>query len=200
MLPVLAQYANEVIGVEPYEPAVRTARSRHLGHEIHLREGTDFLRDHPGEFELIASFDVLEHVEYDEDIVAAIYAALAPGGHLVLTVPASRMLWSSFDVFDHHYRRYSKSELTDILKRSGFAIQKATYFYMSLFPAVFAVRKIRTLARRPPIAQNRDVMILPPRWVNWFIKKVLALEVYLIRFADLPFGSSLFCVARKDNA
>jgi 2-polyprenyl-3-methyl-5-hydroxy-6-metoxy-1,4-benzoquinol methylase len=200
MLSILSLFAESVEGVEPYEAAVRTARQRHLAFEVHHQDGIEFLHERLGQFDLIASFDVLEHIEDHEKMIEAMYGALAPGGCLVVTVPAHRMLWSSFDDFDHHYRRYSKAELSGVLGRAGFVVKRATYFYMSLFPAVFAVRKIRTLAGLPPIAQNRDVMVLPPRWVNWFIKKLLALEVLLIRYANLPFGSSLCCVARKEIA
>ena len=44
---------------------------------------------------------------------------LAPGGHLIVTVPALMMLWSEFDVVNRHFRRYRRGEIATLLRGRG---------------------------------------------------------------------------------
>ena len=52
--------------------------------------------------------DVLEHIEDDAGALAAARDALAPGGRLLLTVPAMPCLWSRHDEANCHFRRYTR--------------------------------------------------------------------------------------------
>jgi SAM-dependent methyltransferase len=63
------------------------------------------------EFDLVGAFDVLEHIEEDEVVIAAIFRALHAGGTVAVTVPQHRWLWSSTDETACHVRRYQGSEL-----------------------------------------------------------------------------------------
>lgn len=47
-------------------------------------------------FDLVTCIDILEHIENDEHAIASIYNSLAPGGTLVLHVPAK---YRRFPVF-----------------------------------------------------------------------------------------------------
>jgi len=62
-------------------------------------------------FEVVGMFDVLEHVEDDVATLCVMRALTAPGGHLLVTVPAYKALWSRFDEESHHCRRYELDEL-----------------------------------------------------------------------------------------
>src|SRR5579871_6057617 len=75
-------------------------------------------------FDLICLFDVLEHVEEDEETLAVIKDLLAEGGKIVLTVPALAKLWGPHDERVHHKRRYGQKELNAKLRRAGFRIAK----------------------------------------------------------------------------
>ena len=59
-------------------------------------------------YDLIAAFDVIEHIDDDAAALASIATRLKPGGKLVMTVPAHQWMWSAHDVVNHHKRRYSK--------------------------------------------------------------------------------------------
>jgi len=60
------------------------------------------------EFDVIGSFDVLEHIENDRRAIENIYKAIIPGGGAIITVPQHQWLWSTPDETAHHKRRYSK--------------------------------------------------------------------------------------------
>jgi trans-aconitate methyltransferase len=63
------------------------------------------------EFDTLGIFDVLEHIQDDELVLEQMHKALKPGGILYITVPQHRWLWSLFDDYACHVRRYSNAEL-----------------------------------------------------------------------------------------
>lgn len=79
------------------------------------------VRDAPslGRFDAVVLINVLEHVADDTRAVRALARALAPGGHLVLVVPALRALFSDFDRRIGHYRRYERDELAVLAGAAG---------------------------------------------------------------------------------
>ena len=70
-------------------------------------------------FALIGMFDVLEHIPEELETLVALREALAPGGRLMLTVPAHQYLWSYFDEAAQHCRRYSSQRDSRPLDRGG---------------------------------------------------------------------------------
>lgn len=74
-------------------------------------------------FDLIAMFDVLEHISDDRAVLTAVHGRLARDGVLLLTVPAFQFLFSKHDRLHHHFRRYSKSELKEKVMAAGFKIE-----------------------------------------------------------------------------
>src|SRR5262245_12800338 len=60
------------------------------------------------EFNVIGAFDVLEHIEDDRGVLREMHRALADGGGIVVTVPQHRWLWSGFDEYSGHKRRYTR--------------------------------------------------------------------------------------------
>ena len=57
-------------------------------------------------FDTILCLNVLEHVEDDSDALRRLHAALAPGGRLLLLVPAHQRLYGAIDRAIDHHRRY----------------------------------------------------------------------------------------------
>lgn len=146
-----------------------------------------------GFFDLITALDVIEHVDRDLDSLVTIRSLLAPGGKVVITVPAYRFLWSAFDDLNEHKRRYTRTELERKLKEAGFEIEKLTYYNTLLFPLVFAVRMLGKLLKR----DGASDVEMPSRPVNSILETVFGVEKYLLRFLSFPFGVSVLAVARK---
>lgn len=55
-------------------------------------------------YDLVAAFDVVEHVEDDLGAFDRLFRHTRPGGFFVSTVPAYAWMWSSHDVALHHKR------------------------------------------------------------------------------------------------
>src|SRR5205823_4607857 len=74
----------------------------------------------PHRFDTVVCANVLEHVADDAASLRAMRALLAPGGRVVLIVPALRALYGTIDVAIGHHRRYSRAE-TDVKLRAAAA-------------------------------------------------------------------------------
>lgn len=61
-----------------------------------------------GLFDTIILVHVLEHVEHDKSALSHLYSLLAPGGKVLIEVPAMPSLYSEHDKSLGHYRRYNK--------------------------------------------------------------------------------------------
>lgn len=72
-------------------------------------------------FDAVFAFEVLEHIEDDVAALCHLCGLLAPGGVLVLSVPAHMDGWSPTDDANGHVRRYERAEITDKLAKAGFA-------------------------------------------------------------------------------
>lgn len=87
----------------------------------------------PKRYDLIFLFDVIEHVEDDKVFCAQLIRDhLAPGGFIVMTVPAFRFLWSFHDQFLGHYRRYDRRQVADLASHLGLSHEDSGFFFGSL--------------------------------------------------------------------
>jgi SAM-dependent methyltransferase len=196
MLPVLAAHGR-VTGIDPSEDAIRYSRQRH-GRQAELLR-VDFPAELPpgGGFDVVALFDVLEHLEDDVLALRRAGSLLTAGGLLVATVPAHRFLWSPHDVINHHRRRYARRELCSRIRDAGLRIERVSYFNMFLFPAVLLARLVRRGAAGTREGES-DFKVVP-RPLNAFLTWLFGGERFLLRLTNLPFGVSLLAVARKDG-
>jgi len=187
-LPMLGQFGR-VEAVE-VDPAARALAEQRLGRAIRsapLPEIGDLPERH---FDLVGSFDVIEHIEDDEAALASIARLLKPGGRFVMTVPAHQWMWSAHDVVNHHKRRYSKTGLTRLIAGSSMRLEAVGYFNSLLFPVAVAARLAGKLRGTD---QSDDS--LPPAPLNRALEAVFAQEARLIGRVALPPGLSLFAVA-----
>jgi len=79
-------------------------------------------------FDSVAYINVLEHIEDDGGELARAFAALRPGGHLLVFVPALAWLYSDFDRRIGHARRYSRAGLRGVARAAGFEVATDRYF------------------------------------------------------------------------
>lgn len=85
----------------------------------------------PRPFDSIVMINVLEHIQDDEALLRTIHRSLAPGGTVIVFVPALQQLFSPLDKAAGHFRRYEKSQLRHILESSGFHVATAIYMDMA---------------------------------------------------------------------
>jgi SAM-dependent methyltransferase len=149
-------------------------------------------------FDLIALFDVLEHVEQDLESLIALKKRLAAGGKILLTVPAFPFLWSGHDISHHHKRRYRLTPLIQLFKQAGYKVTFANYINFWLFPLIALTR---VFYRLKPNKESKEMaeLFLPAPQVNRLLEMIFAGERYLLPIMRLPFGVSIVLLAQKDS-
>jgi SAM-dependent methyltransferase len=132
--------------------------------------------------------DVLEHLPNPEAFLEECERAFPAAHTFYATVPARNELWSNYDEYYGHYKRYIRAELPQLVSRTSFEVIDSGYFYAGLY---LAIRVLAWVRPRRPIAFD------PPRFDP--------LQKLIGRFFDLEerclpkstWGSSLYAVMRK---
>jgi SAM-dependent methyltransferase len=129
--------------------------------------------------------NVLEHVAEDRALLSDVSEVLAPGGALLLLVPALPWIYGSLDAAFGHYRRYNKPSLTAKLQEAGFQVLLLSYFNLPGILGWFLTgRVLRRRTLKPGQVRFYD------RWVVPWLSKVES------RW-EPPCGQSLIAIARK---
>jgi SAM-dependent methyltransferase len=81
-------------------------------------------------FDVVAAFDVVEHVKEDECALGELTRLLKASGHLIFSVPLHRARWTTFDDYVGHARRYEPGELRDLLIRHDLIVERSAVFGM----------------------------------------------------------------------
>lgn len=121
---------------------------------------------------------------------------LKPGGILLVNVPAYQWLHSSHDEAIHTGHRFTRSDLLSLIESAGLESIRATYWNAALFPAIALLRLWRRYAPRP----GSDLDGYKDGFAAKLLGGVLGLERGVLRHFNLPFGVSIFAVARKPGA
>jgi SAM-dependent methyltransferase len=184
---------GSVTGVELSATSAVLARERGAGEVI---EGSVLeMPFEPDSFELAASLDVIEHLEDDLAALRELRRVVAPGGTLLITVPAYQWLWSGHDEINHHHRRYTRRSLQRVGEQAGWQQVRTTYFNSLLLPAAILLRVLDRFSRKTT-ESSLDLWV-PPAPVNWLLERPLALEAAMIGHGGrIPAGLSLLAVFR----
>ena len=153
-------------------------------------------------FDLVTSFDVLYCLDDEAEELALneMFRLLRPNGSAIIHVPAMHFLHGNHSVFVHEVRRYSRSQLTRSLEHSGFQIRRMTYTNATLFLPILAVRLFQQLRGLQSTENAKSDFSQPYKTVNVLLTKILALEAFMMNWTDLPFGTSLLCLATKPHS
>jgi SAM-dependent methyltransferase len=139
-----------------------------------------------GSYSAVVGLNVLEHIADD---VAALQAAgrlVAPGGRVVMFVPAFDFAMGNFDRAIGHYRRYTRQSLSNTFVGAGLRPERVHYVNSVGLAAWFI--SVRLLRQEP-----REGLMLRA-WDRGVIPLVRRLE----RRAKPPFGQSVLGVAVVD--
>ena len=171
------------------DSAARGLASRRLGHAVGDAPLPELTGIPDGTYHLIALLDVLEHVDADRESLRSIATKLAPGGRILVTVPAYQWMWSAHDLAHHHKRRYSKRGLRAAIEGAGLRVERIGYFNSLLFPLAAAVRLAGKLTGK---TESDDK--LPPAPLNTLFRAIFGAERHLVGRLPFPAGVSLFAL------
>ncbi len=193
-------------GVDPSQEAIELCRRRGLDNV--QCAGLEQLPFGDGEFDLVLALDVVEHVEDDVAALRELRRVAAPGGVVLLTVPAYQWMWSQHDIQLRHFRRYTSRVLAERVRDAGLVVSASTYFNTIMLPGAGAVRLASRLAGRyrssasgGSSAASRRLgktdLDRTPKALNRLLGLPLLAEARLIaKGVSLPAGVSLAMVCR----
>lgn len=137
---------------------------------------------------VVTLLDVIEHVEDDLALLTDLRGRMEPGAGLVITVPAMRWLFSSWDRDLGHHRRYHRSDARRLIEAAGFELVEVSYLFPELVP-VALLRRFRTsdgtAAEFPTL----------PNWLDRVGAAISSASTAVRRF--WPVGTSVLVIARR---
>lgn len=148
-------------------------------------------------FDVVTSFDVLYMLDDEQEAkaLAEIHRVLKPGGATVINVAAMQVVRGGHSsVLGAECRRYTVHTLRRSLARAGLRPVRVTYTNASLFPMLAGVRIMQRLTGWPEPGVELSVPAAP---VNATLTALVSLEAWAVRHVNMPFGSSVMCLARK---
>lgn len=138
-------------------------------------------------FDLIYHFNVLEHIDDDEQALSVCFQLLKPGGIHFIFAPAFPFLYGSMDRMLEHHRRYRRKELLKKLELSGHRILQSRYCNPIGFLGWFFNNRILKIREQKS------------KQIYFFDRYILPVQYRLEKRLSMPFGQSLYIVATKDN-
>jgi len=151
--------------------------------------------------DVVVLLNVLEHIEDDRSALAHLYRITAPGGHVIIELPAGPRL---FDVYDRalmHFRRYEMLKLVELCQGAGFAIERRSHLGIFLYPLFYLTKRMNQFRFRNvdgPGAQAAVAKMInttsksPP-----LMNRIMRAEAAVREHVYLPFGIRCLVTCRK---
>jgi SAM-dependent methyltransferase len=133
--------------------------------------------------ETVVAMNVLEHIEDDAGALRDLAGVLAPGGRIVLWVPAYMQLYGDFDRQVGHVRRYTPETMRSAVDRAGLNVRH--------------LRRINLLGGVAWwLAVRRGGTGRPHKRLVWLYDNVVVRVSRTVEsVVEPPFGQSILCVA-----
>lgn len=161
-----------------------------------IQTGTDALNvsnEWAAQFKTILLLDVIEHIEDPIAFLAEIKRKYKHVNRMIIAVPARMEIFSNYDVYCGHFRRYDLDMMTQHAKALDARLLHQQYFFHLLYYPALLLRKIK---------KDRNTTITPPRT---FIGKIVhsAIAIYFriehSLFPKKSKGSSIIAVLGFDR-
>ena len=181
----LAVLADHVTAVDIDPAFIEQARDITRGHaNVEIKQADVGRSDWHEQFDTVIALEVIEHIEDDRAVLANLFRALAPGGGLILKVPAAPRLYGEIDRAVGHHRRYRSTDLANRVQQAGFG-EIAVWHFNAIGVVGWWLNGKLLRRSHPPTDQVRAFDALVP----------------LLRLVEdrwhPPIGLSLFAIASK---
>ena len=165
--------------------------------EKHIRTGIDAVDLSDTERELYGTLlllDVIEHIPEPAPFLQNLADAFPNVSRIIITVPARQELWSNYDKFYGHYRRYTTEMLETLSSELCWSLRRKSYFFHLVYLPAWIMAKLKG---------NRETRLKPPqesnRWIHRLISYAMIVDYYL--FQRRLAGTSLIgCFHLGENA
>ncbi|MFA6459148.1 MAG: methyltransferase domain-containing protein [Candidatus Paceibacterota bacterium] len=177
----------EVVGVEPAQmPQEKEAE----GVIFYGKRAEDLPEDMRNKIDTVLLLDVIEHLEKPQDLIRSLEQVLPNLHNIVITVPARRELWSNYDVFNGHFKRYGRNDLLATMSGVGWRSLFVNYYFHLLYIPAWLMARMHV---------KRNTVISAPTGLMKIIHDLCAF-VFYFEYKILPrrmYGSSVVAVFTK---
>lgn len=134
----------------------------------------------------------------DVDLLGALNEArrvLCVNGLLVARVSAGSWLFGPHDIAFNTERRHDRRSLMEEVSAVGLRIERCTYANLLMAPPVVLLRSLQRAGFLP-----LSTSLYTNSFVNRGMAMLLKMESQFLQAHDLPFGLSLYILARKETS
>lgn len=174
------------------------AHCRRRGHERLVRGSLTAPPFAEASFDLVTCFEVLYHQAIDDwrAAITGLARLVRPGGVLLLREPAFPFLFGDHDRVVHGARRFRRLEFRLAVEAAGLQVERCSYQNVVTFVPALLLRSLQRLRGTKASSAHGDLKH-DASLLGSLLAGVLGAERHWLRFANLPFGSSLLCLARR---
>jgi len=136
--------------------------------EDHVRVGMDALELSSAErqrYDTILLLDVIEHLPDPVAFLRNLASAFPNLRNVIITVPARQELWSNYDEFYGHFRRYTPEMLEVLSSQLCWSLHRKSYFFHVVYLPAWIMAKLKI---------NRETRLKPPRGLSRVIHRVIS--------------------------
>jgi SAM-dependent methyltransferase len=144
-----------------------------------------------GSASVVCLLDVIEHLDDPLTALTEAHRILRSGGRLVVTVPAHPRLWSAMDEAIGHRRRYTRAVAREQVEAAGFDVVRTSHIFSWLVLPVWLKRRAR------PGGDAEFGLDVSSPLIDRAALVLTRAERAVLRRVDLPFGTSILCVATR---
>lgn len=130
-------------------------------------------------FDTIITMNTFEHIKDDDAAFRNAFNILENGGRMIVFVPAGMWLYSILDYEGGHYRRYTKKELAEKLRKAGFILEEIKYINLAgalgwyfnhvlLKKRIYSPRTFKVYNSLVPFFKFSEKVVLPPAGLSVF--------------------------------
>lgn len=186
----------KIVGLDMSAEAVQHTRER--GFDEVTTGSVSALPFADASFDCVLSLDVLYHNDVDQEkALAELARVLAPGGFLVLNLPAFPQLSGRHDAAVRGARRYTTSGVRTLLSKAGFKVETMYYWNAWLFFPVLAWRFISRFFHPKDKDDTRSDLTPMSQTLNGTLAVMSRADAKLCRVVKMPVGTSVFAVATR---
>jgi len=199
LLTILSKAGHAVEGFDLSEVALNFCRERGLSNTFKA-DINDWIPS-PGSYNLITLMDVLYHewVHDEIKVLRTLAGGLKENGLLMANYPAFPILSRQHDKAVMTRERYTKKTLKAKLSEASLTPVILSYRLPHAFLFLLFLR-LYEASKKNQVEAKSDIAEIPSSFINQTLVKIGKLENRIIaKGVSIPFGSSLFVVAKKGN-
>lgn len=152
----LKEYNLEGEAIDMNQETVNHCRKKckALGLKLKMHQKNFFDYNIDSKFNTIFMFEILEHIEDDQQALQKIADLLEKKGCFLMSVPAKQALFSQEDKFQGHLRRYEKKDLIEKHNKASLTIK--LFWCYNPFP--YVTHSLMRIKKKGAEGKNEDVV------------------------------------------